>query len=168
MSAVATAIGNCDGYAVVTPAGVVGWVEEMWLDDRDDPTALAVRLLDGRRGLLVHDQIAEVAHDRRSVTIANDALILQLEPPHVQVDGGNPVASWAATGAALELPEPPGLVRGAFAGLHRPPVPKPVEDGSASTLRTVVTMYVGLAIISLVVIGLDILLAYVATGHPPY
>src|SRR5215467_10347542 len=135
MSAVATAIGNCDGYGVVRPAGVVGWVEEPWLDDRDDPTALAVRLLDGRRGLLLHDQIVEVAHDRRAVTIGNDARILQLELPHVRVDGGKPVASWAATGAPLVLPEPPGLIRGALAGLHRPPVPKPAGDDTTSTLR---------------------------------
>jgi hypothetical protein len=168
MNAVPTAIGNCDGYGVETPVGVVGWVEEMWLDDRDDPTALAVRLLDGRRGLLVQDQITEVSHDHRAVTIASDARILQLEPPHVQGNGGTPVASWAASGAALELPEPAGLVRGAFAGLHRPPVPKAPEDAGDSTLRTILAMFIGIAIIGVAVIALDILVAYAVTGHPPY
>jgi hypothetical protein len=168
MSAVATAIGNCDGYAVATPAGVVGWVEEMWLDDSDHATALAVRLLDGRRGLLVRNEIDEVAHERRTVAIGTSARILRLEPPHVH-DGpdGARVASWAATGAPLELPEPAGLLRGAIVGLHRPAVPRTADPG-ISTFRTVVTMFVSIALIGLSVIGLDILVAYLATGHPPY
>jgi hypothetical protein len=168
MSAVATAIGNCDGYSVATPAGMVGWVEEMWLDDSDSATALVVRLLDGRRGLLVRDEIDEVAHERRAVTIATDARILRLEPPHVH-NGSHraPVASWAATGATLELPEPPGVVRGALAGLHRPAVPR-TTDGGIPTFRTILAMFASIAVIGLTVIGLDILVAYLATGHPPY
>jgi hypothetical protein len=168
MSAVATAIGNCDGYSVATPAGVVGWVEEMWLDDSGNATALAVRLLDGRRGLLVRDEIDEVAHERRAVAIGTEARILRLEPPHVHAGtNGAPVASWAATGAPLELPEPAGVVRGALAGLHRPVVPR-TTDGGISTFRTVVVMFASIAFIGLSVIGLDILIAYLATGHPPY
>jgi hypothetical protein len=168
MSAVATAIGNCDGYSVATPAGVVGWVEEMWLDDSDSATALAVRLLDGRRGLLVRDEIDEVEHERRTVTIGTGARILPLEPPHVHNGPkGATVASWAATGAPLELPEPAGVVRSALAGLHRPVVPR-TTDGSMSTFRTVVTMFAAIAVIGISVIGLDILVAYLATGHPPY
>jgi len=168
MSAVATAIGNCDGYSVVTPAGVVGRVQEMWLDDRDNATALAVRLLDGRRGLLVRTEVGEVAHERRAVTIGAEARILRLEPPHVHNGArGAPVASWASTGAPLELPEPAGLIRGALAGLHRPTVPK-TGDGGLSTMQTVATMFVAIAVIGLSMIGLDILVAYLATGHPPY
>jgi hypothetical protein len=168
MSAVATAIGNCDGYSVSTPAGVVGWVEEMWLDDSERATALAVRLLDGRRGLLVRDEIDEVAHERRAVTISTGARILRLEPPHVH-DGvnGAPIASWAASGAPLELPEPAGLIRSALVGLHRPAVPT-TSEGGVSTFQTIVTMFVTIALIGVMVIGLDILVAYLATGHPPY
>jgi hypothetical protein len=168
MSAVATAIGNCDGYTVATPAGVVGWVEELWLDDSDAAAALAVRLLDGRRGLLVRNEIDEVAHERRTVTIDSRARILRLEPPHVH-DGpdGAQVASWAATGAQLELPEPAGLIRGALVGLHRPSVPR-TTDGGISTFKTIVTMFVTIALLGISVIGLDILVAYLATGHPPY
>ena len=168
MSAVVTAIGNCDGYSVATPVGVVGWVEEMWLDDSDRTTALAVRLLDGRRGLLVRDEIDEVAHERREVTIGPGARILRLEAPHVH-DGaeGIPVASWAATGSPLDLPEPAGLIRGALVGLHRPAVPR-VSDGGISTFRTIVLMFAAIGVIGLSVIGLDILIAYLATGHPPY
>ena len=168
MGAVATAIGNCDGYSVGTPAGMVGWVEEMWLDDSDSATALAVRLLDGRRGLLVRDEIDEVAHERRMVTIGAGARILPLEPPHVQNGlDGVPVASWVASGAPLELPEPAGIIRGAFAGLHRPAVPR-TSDSGISTFRTILAMFAAIAVIGLSVIGLDILVAYLATGHPPY
>jgi hypothetical protein len=168
MSAVATAIGNCDGYSVATPAGLVGWVEEIWLDDADSAMALAVRLVDGRRGLLVHDEIAEVAHEHRTVSIATDAHILRLGSPHVHHGpDGTPVASWAATGAELELPEPAGLIRGTLLGLHRPAVQRPTDTG-ISTFRTIVTMFVTIAFLGLSVIGLDILVAYLATGHPPY
>jgi hypothetical protein len=168
MSAVATAIGNCDGYSVATPAGVVGWVEEIWLDDSDSAMALAVRLVDGRRGLLVREEIDEVAHERRTVSIRTGAHILRLGSPHVH-DGANGarVASWAATGAELELPEPAGLLRGTLLGLHRPAVPRTTDSG-ISTFRTIVTMFVTIAFIGLSVIGLDILVAYLATGHPPY
>jgi hypothetical protein len=168
MSAVATAIGNCDGYSVATPAGVVGWVEEMWLDDSDSATALAVRLLDGRRGLLVRDEIDEVEHERRTVTIGTDPNILLLGSPHVHDGpGGAPVASWEATGTPLDLPEPAGLIRGALAGLHRPAVPRATDSG-ISTFRTILTMFVAIGVIGISVIGLDILIAYLATGHPPY
>jgi hypothetical protein len=140
----------------------------MWLDDSDRTTALAVRLLDGRRGLLVRDEIDEVAHERREVTIGTGARILRLEAPHVH-DGaeGTPVASWAATGAPLDLPEPAGLIRGALVGLHRPAVPR-ISDGGISTFRTIVLMFAAIGVIGLSVIGLDILIAYLATGHPPY
>ena len=168
MSAVVTAIGNCDGYSVATPVGVVGWVEEMWLDDSDRATALAVRLLDGRRGLLVRDEIEEVEHERREVTIGTGARILRLDPPHVHAGAdGAPVASWAATGSPLELPEPAGVIRGALVGLHRPTVPRTSDDG-ISTFRTILAMFAAIAAIGLSVIGLDILIAYLATGHPPY
>src|SRR5215831_783702 len=146
MSAVATAIGNCDGYSVATPAGVVGWVEEMWLDDSDSAIALAVRLLDGRRGLLVRDEIDEVAHERRTVSIRAHGRILRLGSPHLHVGpGGAPVASWAATVAPLDLPEPAGVVRSALAGLHRPVVPR-TTDGGISTFRTIVAMFVAIGV----------------------
>ncbi len=168
MNAVATAIGNCDGYSVATPAGVIGWVEELWLDDDETVTAVVVRLVDGRRGLLMSEQIGEVAHDRRTLAIGSDARILRLEPPHVhRTPDGAPVASWSASGAPLKLPEPPGLIRGAFAGLHRPAVPKTPGTG-VSTLQTIVLMFTCIGLIGLSVIGLDILVAYLATGHPPY
>jgi len=168
MNAVATAIGNCDGYSVATHAGLVGWVEEMWLDETGSTTALAVRLLDGRRGLLVGTEIDEVAHERRTVSVGTGARILRLEPPHVQQGpGGSTVASWAATGAPLELPGPPGLFAGVLFGLRRPAVPRSGEGG-ISTFRTIVTMLVAIGFIGLAVIGLDFLVAYLATGRPPY
>jgi hypothetical protein len=35
-------------------------------------------------------------------------------------------------------------------------------------MQTVATMFVAIAVIGLSMIGLDILVAYLATGHPPY
>jgi hypothetical protein len=37
---------SCDGFAVETPDGLLGWVEETWLDRSDHPAALAVRTSD--------------------------------------------------------------------------------------------------------------------------
>ena len=100
-----TTIGNVDGFGVVTPAGKVGWVEEMWLDGDGAATALAVRLPGGRRGLLLRDAIDEIDPDRREIAVTPDARLLELEPPHLDVGTrGMPTASWTTTGAELALP----------------------------------------------------------------
>jgi hypothetical protein len=163
-------LSGCDGFGVLTPLGLVGWVEELWLDASNEPVAVAVRLLDGRRGLLFAAEIDEVAAERRTVSIGDGARILELEPPHL-LEGAPEgpqalTASWRATGTPLLLPDPPGRLREALISLHRPTVA--VEKRERPILQLAAAMYAVLVLIACSLIGLDILVAYLATGGPPY
>ena len=59
-AAVRERLKSCDGFRVESPNGPIGSVEESWLDPSDEPTAMAVRMADGRRGLLVADEVQAV------------------------------------------------------------------------------------------------------------
>ncbi len=119
-------IGSCDGFSIITPAGLVGWVEEAWIGPSEEPTAFAARLLDGRRGLLIATEIDEIVPEHRSITVGRGVRILELELPHLEPSrgSGEPLtASWRTTGVPLVLPEPPGQLQQAIISLHRPLVP---------------------------------------------
>lgn len=155
---------NVDGFEIVTPSGLAGWVEEMWLDSADAPIALALRLLDGRRGLLFTSDVDEVVRERCSIRISDGVRILELEPPHLEARDGVPVASWRATGVELSLPEPPGQLHQAILARHRPIVPAQAPKPERPIWRLMLGVYLALAVIALTVIGLDFLVAYLVTG----
>jgi hypothetical protein len=165
------ATGNCDGFGVYTPAGLVGWVEEMWLDGSDEPRAFALRLVDGRRGLLLADGVEEIVREQRSISVSSGVRMLELEPPHLDVGADGDAwltASWRTTGAALEPPEPPGQIQQVRLGLHRPVVPAAQAVKPPRPIwEILVLMYPALAVVALLLIGIDFLVAYVTTGSPP-
>jgi hypothetical protein len=100
----------CDGFRVEEPRGLLGWVEETWLGPDAEPAALAVRTLDGQRGLLFADDVVSVGEDDETVLVAAEARLMELGQP--RLDPGEPLhASWTATGATIEPPEPPGLLK---------------------------------------------------------
>ena len=160
-------LGSSDGFEVLTPRGFIGWVEETWLDGRDDPTAFVLRISDGRRGLLLAESVMDYVRDRRSLLVSSDVRVLELEPPHIGGDG-ELAATWRATGAAIELPEPPGPVHHAVVDrLHRPVVPGPAPRPAERPLWQLLAMlYSFLGVIALTLIGLDFLIAYISTGRP--
>jgi hypothetical protein len=101
---------GCDGFKVEEPRGLVGWVEETWLGPDAETAALAVRTLDGRRGLLFIKDVVSVAEDQETVFFEAGARLLELGAP--RLDAGEPLhASWTTTGATIDPPEPPGLLR---------------------------------------------------------
>jgi hypothetical protein len=106
-------LSGSDGFRVEAPRGLLGWVEEAWLGPQGEPTALAVRTLDGQRGLLLAEDVLSVAEEDETVVIDPDARLLELEAP--RVDGKGPLhASWSTTGATIEPPAPPGVLRQAL------------------------------------------------------
>jgi hypothetical protein len=153
-----TPIGNVDGFGVVTPGSWIGWVEEMWLDDEGAPTAMAVRLPSGRRGLLLRDGIDEIHPDRREIAVRSDARLLELEPPHLDTGTyGTPTASWTTTGSALALP---GL---------RPPAAAAAQAASSSEpsfFTTVSVLYGALFVIGCALTGVCFLVPYLVSGRP--
>ena len=157
---------DCDGYRVLGADELLGWVEELWLGAADEPVAVVVRLLDERRGLVVAEDVAVVAPAEQSLTLAPEARLIRLDSPHVeQQTNGLSFATWRATGELLQLPTPQpheGSDRLDRSGLQqRAARERPVW-------QTIATLYLVLAAIVCSMIALDILLAYLVTGSPPY
>lgn len=163
---------DCDAFGVVGPSGRLGWVEETWLGPSEDVSAFVVRLSDGRRGLLLADDVQTVLPDDELVVVSEDVSLLRLEPPHLDPDanGGPPAASWRASGEALPLPEPAHGVRGLVGARRRPrvlTVPRPAA-AERPVWQTIALLYGTVTLIVLVLIALDLLLSYVFAGGPPY
>lgn len=152
-----TPIGNLDGFRVVAPGGRLGRVEEMWLDDEGQTTAVVVRLPDAQRGLLVHDEIDEIRPEELTIAVRADARVLQLDPPHLDTGAhGALVASWATSGATLELPELEATS----------PVVRSSASSESSFFRAVFLLYAALFVISCTLIGICFLIPYLVTGRP--
>src|SRR2546423_15711936 len=102
-----------DGFRAESRNGLLGWVEETWLGDEDEADALALRLVDGRRGLVLAADVEAVVPQREYVSGRSGARNLELRTPHVvrgAVDGGPPrgAAPWPTTREVVEPAEAPG------------------------------------------------------------
>jgi hypothetical protein len=96
-----------DGYDVESPQGHIGSVEEVWLDETNEPRALAVRTSDGRHGLLMDDQVLAVDPENRWVVVPADPTLLELDLPRLVSDGpSEPVATWVTTGERFRASTP--------------------------------------------------------------
>jgi hypothetical protein len=163
-----TDLAVCDGYRVFAEGGgELGRVEEIWLGAWDEATAVVVRLLDGRRGLLLAADVAGVWPETRFMTMAAKADLLRLEPPHVdpEHDGRRPAASWRTSGDVLELHESPRIGRllpdalRASRGAAKEESERPLWQAVAGLFLTVLTIVV-------VLISLDFLVSYLVVGSP--
>jgi hypothetical protein len=160
---------GCDGFRVESERGLVGWVEETWLGPSDEPGALAVRTLDGRRGLLLAADLELVRPERELVHMAGDGRLLELDVPHLETASldGRPIvaASWHTTGLTLDPPPPPGPMQRALLSvrpwrLAAPPTPL----SERPIWQTVAVLYACLALIVGLVIGLSFLAARIFAG----
>jgi hypothetical protein len=152
MAVAQTSLAGADGYRVLGPRGTAGEVEEIWLGELEEPLALVVRLADGRRGLLLAEDVAGVSSPDETLTIAPDTQLLRLEPPHVEHDGNALAASWRTTGDAFDLAPPRS----------------PRRRGERPLWVTVALMLAALTAIVCTLIGLDFLFAYLIGGRPPF
>ncbi|HZO61535.1 MAG TPA: hypothetical protein VFB35_00985 [Gaiellaceae bacterium] len=152
-----TSLRDVDGFRVATPGGRIGWVEERWLDDAGETTAVAVRLPDGQRGLVLRDDVAEVRPDESLIEVRPDARLLELEPPHLKPGpDGVLSASWTTSGHALALPSlsPPA------------PVASAPVNSEPSFFGSLIVLYAGLLVIACFLTGLCFLVPYLVTGNP--
>jgi hypothetical protein len=160
------ALAAADGYRVLTATGRVGDVEELWFGEREEPLALVVRLTDERRGLLVADDVAGVSPDDRSLTMAPEARLLHLDPPHLETTSdGTLAASWRTTDARLALPASQPRLRWLPSTA---PHPISAVTRERPLWRIVLVMLGALTVIVGALIALDFIFAYVITGGPPY
>jgi hypothetical protein len=156
-----------EGFRVESPQGLIGWVEETWLDASNEPVALAIRTVDGRDGLLLAEHVDLVDPDGELLEVGAGTRLLELDVPRVSTASSNGLAaSWCTTGRPLDpMPEPPGTVDRALLAI-RPwrLAPPPRTGAERPLLLQIAVLYTSLAVIVLFVIGLCFLIARLATG----
>jgi hypothetical protein len=155
---------GCDGFRVESPQGLLGWVEETWLGAGQEPAALAVRTLDGRRGLLLAEDVDVVLANDELVLMDGEGRLLELDAPRLSrsSNGATLAAAWQTTGRTLEPPSPPGPVQRALLAV-RPwrLAPPPGPRGERPLWQIVAVLYACLAVIVGAGIGLSFLAASV-------
>jgi hypothetical protein len=160
----------CDGFRVESPIGLLGWVEEPWLSASGEPTALAVRMVDGRRALLLVGDVTGVEPEREEVFAREHGALLELGAPRVEAidgDGGAPtlVASWRTTGATLEPPSPPGLVRRTALAVRPWRLAPPPPEGADPPWQSIALMLLLVTTLVCLEIALAFGIAYLVTGR---
>jgi hypothetical protein len=159
----------CDGFRVESAERLLGWVEETWLGREGEPAALAIRTTDGRRGLVVVEEVDAVLPESDLVVLRPRHRLLELDVPHVELasaDGASVIsASWTTTGEMLEPPPPPGLLQRALLAIRPWRLAPPPAPGAERPLwQLVALLYAAIALIVLLVIGLAFLAAHLAAG----
>ena len=161
-------LGGCDGFQVESAGRLLGWIEESWLGPAGVATALAVRTIDGRRGLLRSEAVDAVIPESELILVDGESQLLELDMPHVETastDAAVISASWTTTGETLEPPPAPGLLQRMLLAL-RPwrLAPPPAAEAERPLWQLVVVLYAALALIVILVIGLAFLAAHLVAG----
>jgi hypothetical protein len=155
---------DTDGFRVESSEGTLGWVEEVWLDDADEPCALAVRTREGRRALLLGDDVIAVQPEQRWVVVPPRPGLLELAPPHLVANGAGPVAqlraSWTTTGASIPVEH---------RASSRLRLPRASAATAGETERplwlAVVALYTFIALFVGALIGLSFAVAWLVAGN---
>jgi len=154
------ALADCDGLVVQSPEGEVGSVEETWIGPSGEPQALAVRTVEGRRGLLLAGDIAAVDREYGWVVVDPKARLLELEPPRL-THGPGLRASWATTGATLPA-RPPERPPSRLARLARK-AHRPARTTERSLIRSVIVLYSAIVLILALMITLVFVIGHLAS-----
>jgi hypothetical protein len=158
-----------EGFLVESPEGAIGRVEGIWVDQANEPCALAVRTNDGRHALLLGEDVVAVQHEQGWVVAPSRPGLLELEPPRLSMIADHrsskpPIAaSWQTTGAILPAaPRPAWRWRLPFPHHRRSAVrPNSVER---PLWRTVATLYAVLVFVVAFVITLAFVIARLVSG----
>ena len=81
---------DCTGFSVEGPDGLVGCVEEIWLDGTGRPAGFAVRTPDGARSLLPAGAVRDVDPDTRELLVDSRDELLELDAPRLVGEGLTP------------------------------------------------------------------------------
>ena len=99
-------LARTEGFVVESTEGDLGFVEEVWVDEANEPRALAVRTKDGRHGLLVAEDVLAVDREYDWVVVPPNAKLLELGLPRIdrrETEPGLMSASWQTTGDVLNV-----------------------------------------------------------------
>jgi hypothetical protein len=154
-----------EDFAVESPDGAIGRVEEIWLGPTDEPRALAVRTSDGSHALLLDEDVLSVDRDRRWVVVRAQPELLELSPPRLAPSDGDHsaslAASWSTTGALVH-PAPPARLGGLRRRMRRTN-PRVAER---PLWQLVAILYGSVAFIVAFVVALVFVVARIVTGAP--
>jgi hypothetical protein len=134
---------DTEDYAVETPGGEIGRVEEVLLGQSGDPEALAVRTSDGGHALLRDEDVVTVDREYRWVVVGEDAT---LELPSGEVVHPEPAV------------RTPRIVT--FFRRHAPHL------AGRPLWQLVAVLYAALAFIVVFAVALVFVVSWVATGSP--
>jgi hypothetical protein len=158
---------DTEGFVVESSEGDLGWVEEVWVGDANEPRALAVRTAEGRHGLLLGAEVLAVDRENHWVVVPPRPALLELARPRLVSEGGGGSetaisASWATTGEVLHVagraPRPwrlPFWRRRRASGM---------TDQEPQLWRAVTVLLTSIALLVALVIALAFVVARLVTG----
>jgi hypothetical protein len=161
MATVARELRDTEDYAVETPAGAIGRVEEIWLGPGGEPQALAVRTHDGGHALLLDEAVVSVDRERRWVVVGEHPALLELAAPQLVSDDGQVVARWETTGTLVH-PEPLVRLAGVRAALQR----HAPHLADRPLWQLVAILYGAVTLIVVAGVGLVFLVSWIVSGAP--
>jgi hypothetical protein len=155
-----------NGFAVETADRELGWVEEVCADERDEAHALAVQTSDGRRSLLLAEDVVVVDPEQHRIVVRPEPSLLELDTSDLMVgdqDGSASrlAASWA-TGAVINVPSHPRSQRMRL--VRREPCAAPPQASERPLWQVVLALYASLALIAALAITLAFVVARLVTG----
>lgn len=159
------ALDGTDGFVVESTEGDLGWVEEVWVGEGNEPGALAVRTTDGRHGLLLSKDVLAVDREYHWVVVRSEPELLALDNPRMldadEGDGGGHIAaSWKTTGEVFRLAprrrrwRVPFLRRKARSGHGEPPL-----------WRAIAVLLSSIAFLVVLIATLAFLIAWLVAGE---
>lgn len=151
-----------EDFAVESADGHIGRVEEVWLGPDDEPEALAIRTVDGRRALLLSEEVRTVEREYRWIVVRSGPTLLELGAPRLTPSDGDrrPAALWRTTGETITATAPSRLewlLRGAAPT-------KRLRRGERPLWRAVAILYGSIALAAVVLIALAFLIPLFVTG----
>ena len=161
MATVVRELRDTEDYAVETPDGSIGQVEEIWLGSAGDPQAVAVRTTDGVHALLLDEDVVTVDREHGWIVVGEHPELLELAAPRVVSRNEGLAAEWATTGTVVH-PEPSTRLAGFRAARHR----HAPHLGARPLWQQIAILYGAVALIVLLVVALVFLVAWAATGSP--
>jgi hypothetical protein len=154
-----------EDFVVESADGPIGRVDEVWLGAHDEPEALAIRTIDGRRALLLSEEVRSVDREYRWVVVRPEPALLELDAPRLAASSdGNSLhiaATWTTTGARITARAPSRLewlLRGAAPT-------KRLRRGQRPVWQAVAILYGGVALAALLLTALAFLIPLFVTGH---
>ncbi len=159
---------DADGFVVESADGPIGWVEEIWCGEDGEPAALAVRLAEGRRALLLENDVLAVDRELGFVIVGTRPPLLELDPPRLAaVTSGTRInAVWTTTGTVLEIAEPWQLSSPLELSRVRS-TSSPVKVGSEWPPSVVIRLFGAIALLLLLMNALAFGVSWLVSG-PPY